>query len=186
MKEGHQKELLRIARESISRGLRGEQFGYPDVGHLPKELQVPGATFVTLTIQGALRGCIGMLEACRPVAEDVAANARAAAFNDPRFEPLSAEELDQLQIQISVLTLPEELNVSSEREVLSIIEPDVDGLILQDGCRKGTFLPSVWEDLPDKELFLMHLKMKAGLPADHWTDTLRVFRYRTECFSEEK
>jgi AmmeMemoRadiSam system protein A len=123
-----------------------------------------------------------MLEACRPLAEDVAENACAAAFEDPRFEPLTKKEFEKLEIHISVLSPPEELIFSSKENLLSQIRPGTDGLILQDGFRRGTFLPSVWEELPSKELFLAHLKQKAGLPADYWSDTLRVFRYTTEYF----
>jgi AmmeMemoRadiSam system protein A len=123
-----------------------------------------------------------MLEACRPLAEDVAENARAAAFEDPRFPPLTLPELAKLEIHISILSPSEEMVFSSESDLLRQIRPGVDGLILQEGFRRGTFLPSVWAELPEKELFLTHLKLKAGLPADYWSDTLRVFRYTTDCF----
>ena len=192
MKTEHQNLLLKIARHAIfqcletgRRGARGifqsleEKF--PDIGKIP-ELREERASFVTLTIDGALRGCIGMLEACRPLAEDVAANACAAALEDPRFEPLSHEEFHRLEIHISVLSAPEEVEFRSEADLLAQIRPGVDGLILQDGGRRGTFLPSVWEELPTEELFLMHLKMKAGLPPTYWSDTLRVFRYTAEYF----
>ena len=156
---------------------------FPSIGTCP-ELKEERATFVTLTIGGALRGCIGMLEACRPLVEDVAENACAAAFDDPRFEPLSKEEFDELDIHISVLSPPEEMTFVSEKDLLERVRPGVDGLILQEGGRRGTFLPSVWEELPDKELFLMHLKMKAGLPNTYWSDSLRVFRYTAEYFPD--
>jgi len=211
MKPEHQSLLLQIARDAIFQGLEhstanGREwtqiYSHPRVGcpegvvprselrsaavgvgyELPSELKEERATFVTLTIAGALRGCIGMLEACRPLVEDVVENARAAAFGDPRFEPLSKEEFDQLEIHISVLSPPEEMNFSSEADLLAQIRPGEDGLILQEGGRRGTFLPSVWEELPDKELFLMHLKMKAGLPNTYWSDTLLVSRYTAEYF----
>ncbi len=140
------------------------------------------ATFVTLTIGGQLRGCIGMLEACRPLAEDVANNAYAAAFEDPRFPPLTKKEFEKLEIHISVLSPPEEMLFSSEEDLLRQIRPGIDGLILQEGFRRGTFLPSVWGELPEKELFWAHLKLKAGLSAAYWADTVRVFRYTTEYF----
>jgi AmmeMemoRadiSam system protein A len=185
MKPEHQTLLLQIARDAIFQCLEKKQGAgsvcFPGIGNIP-ELQVERATFVTLTINGALRGCIGMLEACRPLAEDVAENACAAAFGDPRFEPLSKEEFDLLDIHISVLSPPEEMTFSSEADLLEKIRPGVDGLILQDGGRRGTFLPSVWGELPGKEIFWMHLKMKAGLPTDYWSDTLRVFRYTAEYF----
>ena len=185
MKTEHQNLLLQIARDAISSKIhrRGGADGRgAQLSKLPSELKQKRATFVTLTLGGALRGCIGMLEACRPLAEDVAANACAAAFEDPRFEPLSKEEFENLEIHISVLSPPEEMKFSSEADLLEQIRPGVDGLILQEGGRRGTFLPSVWEDLPGAELFLMHLKMKAGLPNTYWSDTLRVSRYTAEYF----
>ncbi len=186
MKAEHQNLLLQIARDAIFQTLEptasGSRSFLQGLENAP-EIREERATFVTLTIGGNLRGCIGMLEACRPLAEDVAENARAAAFGDPRFEPLSREEFDQLEIHISVLSPPEELEFRSEADLLEQIRPGVDGLILQEGGRRGTFLPSVWEELPGSELFLMHLKMKAGLPNTYWSDTLRVFRYTAEYFS---
>jgi AmmeMemoRadiSam system protein A len=185
MKAKHKSMLLQIARDAVSSRIRHGCEGQGvslQLKDLPPELAETRATFVTLTLDGDLRGCIGMLEACRPLAEDVAENACAAAFEDPRFEPLSEEELDQIDIHISVLSSPEEMDFSSEADLLDQIRPGVDGLILQDGGRRGTFLPSVWEELPDKDLFWMHLKMKAGLSTTHWSDTLRVFRYTAEYF----
>ncbi len=179
MKPEHQQLLLAIARDAVFQTLEKK---VPTIGKLPAELMEERATFVTLTIGGRLRGCIGMLEACRPLAEDVAANACAAAFEDPRFEPLTKKEFEKLEIHISVLSPPEELTFSSEEDLLSRIRPCTDGLILQDGFRRGTFLPSVWDELPEKELFWAHLKRKAGLPTDYWSDTLRVFRYTTDYF----
>jgi AmmeMemoRadiSam system protein A len=172
--------LLSIARDSIERGLKKNAGRVTPPGDLPPELTEKRATFVTLTIGGHLRGCIGMLEACRPLAEDVASNACAAAFEDPRFPPLTKKEFDRLEIHISVLSPPEELTFSSEEDLLNQIRPGVDGLILQEGFQKGTFLPSVWEQLPETKMFWEHLKMKAGLPPGYWSATLRVFRYTAE------
>jgi len=182
MKAEQKKMILCIARDAISRELGNEK--RPGFVELPAELLEKRASFVTLTIGGHLRGCIGMLEACRPLAEDVAANACAAAFEDPRFDPLTEEEFEYLEIHISVLSPPEELVFSSEEDALRQIRPGVDGVILQDGFRRGTFLPSVWEELPEKNLFWSHLKKKAGLPADYWSDRIRVFRYTTEYWGE--
>jgi AmmeMemoRadiSam system protein A len=181
MKAENQQILLKIARDAIFQGLVSAQ-DRPGIGIIPAELTEKRATFVTLTIGGHLRGCIGMLEACRPLAEDVEENARAAAFEDPRFPPLTENEFKRLEIHISVLSPPEELKFLSEKDILDQIRPGVDGLILQDGFRRGTFLPSVWQELPEKKLFLAHLKQKAGLSANYWSDTLRVFRYTTDCF----
>jgi len=180
MKTEHQNLLLQIARDSISSGWTGSQ--PVDFGDIPAELMEERATFVTLEIGGRLRGCIGMLEACRPLAKDVAHNARAAAFEDPRFPPVSRKEFESLEIHISVLSPPEEMRFTSEADLLARIRPGVDGLILQEGCRRGTFLPSVWDELSEKELFFAHLKLKAGLPGTYWSDSLQVFRYTTEYF----
>lgn len=186
MKKEFQQLLIAIARDAILQTLEKRAGKVTAFGtlpeELPEELKEKRATFVTLTIGGRLRGCIGTLEAVRPLAEDVAANARSAAFDDPRFPPLTKAEFEKLEIHISVLSPPEEINFSSEEDLLSKIRPGIDGLILQDGFRRGTFLPSVWDELPDKRDFWEHLKLKAGLPADHWSDTVRVFRYTTEYF----
>ncbi len=176
----HKNLLLQIARDSIEHGLKKSEGWVRAPSEIPSELQEERATFVTLTLGGELRGCIGMLEACRPLAEDVAENACSAAFRDPRFPPLSRAEFDDLHVSISVLSSPEEMGFSSEADLLGKIRPGIDGLILQEGFQKGTFLPSVWEELPETELFFKHLKMKAGLPADYWSDTLRIFRYTAE------
>jgi AmmeMemoRadiSam system protein A len=174
-----QQQLLEIARGSIAHGLE-KSSPAPLLGGLPPELMEERATFVTLEIGGQLRGCIGMLEACRPLGEDVSNNAFSAAFRDPRFLPLSQAEFDALEISISILSPPEEITFSDEEDLLNQIRPGIDGLILEEDFRKGTFLPSVWEQLPEKESFFEHLKLKAGLSIGYWTDTLRVFRYTTE------
>jgi hypothetical protein len=176
--------LLSTAREAVRRGCEGKP-ALPDRAPAPHgRLAEPRATFVTLEKRGQLRGCIGRLEATRPLWRDVAENARAAAFEDPRFPPVAAEELDDLEIHVSILTPPKELSFSSEEDLLRRIEPGRDGLILQEGPRRGTFLPSVWEQLPDRRDFLEHLKQKAGLPPGYWSDTLRCFRYRAVILSE--
>lgn len=180
LSKAHQQQLLELAKASIQHGL---QTGKPlkiDLADYPAELHARRATFVTLHINHDLRGCIGMLEAIRPLAEDIAENAFAAAFKDPRFPPLSAQEFKGLQIHLSILTNPEPIAFSSEQDLISQLQPGIDGLILQDGYRRGTFLPSVWESLPNPEQFLRHLKQKAGLPPDYWSDSIRVSRYRTE------
>jgi len=184
MKTEYQNLLLKVARDAISSGLVGDESA--GFGEVPAELMEERATFVTLEIGGRLRGCIGMLEACRPLAEDVEHNARAAAFKDARFPPVSYKEVDSLEIHISVLSPPEEIVFSSEADLLSQIRPGIDGLILQEGYQRGTFLPSVWEELSGKESFLAHLKMKAGLPDTYWSDTLQVFRYTTDYFGDDK
>ena len=180
----NQKILLEIARASIRNGLARGKPVPVDLGTLPAELAVERATFVTLELRGELRGCIGCLEAFRPLAVDIAANAFAAAFRDARFPPVAADEFDDLEIHLSLLTPPEPLQFSSEADLLSQLVPGVDGLILQEGPRRGTFLPAVWENLPEPEAFLWHLKLKAGMPGNHWSPALKVSRYRTELIKE--
>lgn len=177
------RQLLNIARDSIQSGLRHGRPLVVDTTRFDEPLRAPGAAFVTLHRFGQLRGCIGSLEAYRPLVEDVAENAFAAAFRDPRFAPLSADEAPDLVIEISVLSPAEAMTFDSEADLLTQIRPGIDGLIIEDRGHRGTFLPSVWEQLPDKTAFWQHLKAKAGLPPNYWSDTLRVSRYTTESFS---
>lgn len=172
--------LLHLARGAISRELSGKTAELPS----PAWLDEPGATFVTLTKAGVLRGCIGSLEAHRSLRDDVLFNARAAAFNDPRFAPLSAEELNQVRVEVSVLGTPEPIHASSEAEALALLRPGADGLILQYGRQRATFLPQVWKQLPHPQAFLAQLKIKAGLPPDFWSDEIRLARYGVQKWSE--
>lgn len=175
--------LLELARRSIRHGL--EQ-GTPlsiDVADYPPRLQAQRAVFVTLNRLGQLRGCIGHLEAVQPLVNDVGDNAFAAAFRDPRFPPLATAELEGLEIHISVLSPPSAMSFTSEADLLGQLQPGVDGLILEDGPHRGTFLPSVWEQLPIAADFLRQLKRKAGLTPGYWSETLKVSRYHTESFS---
>jgi AmmeMemoRadiSam system protein A len=121
-----------------------------------------------------------MLEAIRPLAHDIAENAYSAAFKDPRFPPLASHEFDDLEIHLSILTPASPILFSSEQNLLSQLQPGIDGLILEEGHRRGTFLPSVWESLPEPEQFLRHLKQKAGLLPNYWSPDIRMYRYRTE------
>ncbi len=182
--DAQRQTLLAVARDSIRHGLEMGQPLRLRPDDFDPELAGPGAAFVTLEHGGNLRGCIGSLEAHRPLVTDVAENAFAAAFRDPRFPPLSPAEFDDLDIHVSVLSPPEPLEFDSEADLLTKIRPGIDGLIIEDLGRRGTFLPSVWESLPEPVLFWRHLKQKAGLPPDHWSPTLRVYRYTTESFGE--
>ncbi len=176
--------LLTVARRSIEHGLRqGSPLPTP-LDHYPDTLRRKRATFVTLKQGERLRGCIGTLEAIRPLVQDVAHNAYAAAFSDPRFPPLSREELDGVRIEISVLSPPQPIHFDSEADLIRQLRPGIDGLILEERGHRGTFLPSVWESLPHPQQFLQHLKLKAGLPPNYWSDTVRVERYTTESFGE--
>lgn len=176
-----QRHLLQsIARESIQYGLTTGQPLQVDLDKLDEALRQPAASFVTLNLHGRLRGCIGSLQAVRPLAEDVAHNAFAAAFQDYRFPPLTAEEFPDIDIHISLLSTPEPVDVRSEDELLAQLRPGKDGLILEDGPYRSTFLPQVWETLPEPERFLSELKMKAGLSPDYWSDTINFSRYTVD------
>ncbi|HFD80847.1 MAG TPA: AmmeMemoRadiSam system protein A [Gammaproteobacteria bacterium] len=183
--ESQRRVLLQTARESIRHGIETGRPLTVDPQSYEAALAEPGASFVTLHEHGQLRGCIGSLEAHRPLITDVAENAFAAAFRDPRFPPLAKQELDQIEIDVSVLSPPEEMSFDSEQDLLAQIRPGEDGLILQDGYHRGTFLPAVWESLPERRQFLQQLKLKAGLPPDHWSNQVRVWRYTTESFGEK-
>lgn len=174
--------LLWLARESIERGLHGEH-AQISANHYEGALGENGASFVTLDQSGSLRGCIGSLEARQPLVLDVSSNARSAAFRDPRFAPVTARDLPQLDIHISVLTPATPMTFRSEADLIEQLQPGVDGLILSVGMQRGTFLPSVWESLPDARDFLQQLKRKAGLPADFWSDDVRIERYSTVSIS---
>jgi AmmeMemoRadiSam system protein A len=148
------------------------------------ELDRPGATFVTLTQHGELRGCIGTLEAHRPLRQDVAENTRNAAFRDPRFAPLAAVELEITRIEVSLLCAPVPLPVAGEDDLLQRLRPGVDGVVLAYRGRRATFLPQVWESLPAPGDFIGALKRKAGLPADFWHHEIRIARYTVGKFRE--
>lgn len=178
--------LLALARASIAHGLRRGAALPVSLDDQPPALRAERAAFVTLHADGRLRGCIGHLEAVAPLAVCVADNAYAAAFRDPRFPALSPPELERLQIQISVLTPAEPIVFDCEQGLLDALIPGVDGVILAAGARRGTFLPAVWHQLPDRHDFLRHLKQKAGLHPEYWCDELRAWRYRSECFSETR
>lgn len=174
--------MHKIAKEAVEYGLQHGGHLPVDSSRYPRPLREYGASFVTLKKHGELRGCIGSLEAHRPLVEDVANNAYAAAFSDPRFPPLSANELTEVDFHLSVLTPAVPMTFTSEADLLSQLRPGIDGLVLEDGIYRGTFLPAVWESLPEAAQFLQHLKLKAGLPADYWSETLTVARYTTESF----
>ena len=171
--------LLQLARQSVEQGLAGDRQS-PTTEDYSIMLRDPGASFVTLKLDNRLRGCIGSLEARQPLLIDVFENAYAAAFRDTRFPRLQKTELDQLDFHISVLTTPQPMHFESERDLLAQLRPQVDGLIIEEGYRRGTFLPAVWESLPQPEQFLAQLKLKAGLPAGYWSEQIRISRYTCE------
>jgi uncharacterized protein len=172
--------LLKAVDEALQYGLVYGRVMPVDLTNYPSILTELGACFVTLEINGTLRGCIGSLEAHQPLIVDVVSNAFAAAFCDPRFYPLTKDEYPKLTKHISVLRKPEPLVFTSEEDLIAKLRPNVDGLILQDQGRRGTFLPIVWEQIPKPREFLQHLKVKAGLSEDYWSDSIKVFRYTAE------
>ena len=176
------KILLQLAKDSIFCGLENARPLAINIENFDKELQQHRACFVTLHKYQLLRGCIGSLEASRPLVNDVNENAFAAAFRDPRFNALQHSEFGHLSISISVLTPATEIVFDSEQDLLEKVRPGIDGLILQQDYLRATFLPSVWEQLPDPVEFLKHLKLKAGLTADFWSDNIKISRYQTESF----
>ncbi len=178
-------QLYSIAALSIRHGLEEGTVLKTKEEDLQGVLGENGAAFVTLRKQTKLRGCIGSLEANRPLAIDVLENAYAAAFEDARFPSLRLEEWIDLDIKISVLSRAEPIEFHSEKDLIAQLHPGIDGLILTEGCQRGTFLPSVWSDLSNPDTFLEHLKKKAKLPADYWSDTIRVERYQTIEFGAE-
>lgn len=172
--------LLSLARHAIASQLGSVSIAPEDF----PALHAMGATFVTLTQRGELRGCIGSLEAWRPLAEDVAQNARAAAFRDPRFKPLTASELPVTRVEVSLLTPSEPISFTSEADALAQLRPQIDGVIFTAGQRRSTFLPQVWEQLPEPATFMAHLKQKAGLPASYWGPDVRLERYGVKKWKE--
>jgi len=178
--------LLDVARRSIEHGLETGRPLAVIASEYPRELKAMRASFVTLHLRGQLRGCIGHLEPVQPLVVDVAENAFAAAFRDPRFRPLTTAEWPDIDIHLSVLTVPEPMQFDDEADLVGQLHPGEDGLILQDGPNRGTFLPSVWDSLPDPADFMTQLKHKAGLASNHWSAQLQVYRYRTESFGESE
>ena len=168
-----------MAERSIDHGLREGTALRIDADAHPEALRRPCGSFVTLRRNGELRGCIGDLEGRRPLVVGVAEHAFAAAFRDPRFPPLGPDERGDLTLEISVLSPLDLLDVASEEELLDAVRPGTDGLVLRDGALGGTFLPAVWEGLPEPGRFLAELRRKAGMPQGHGSPTLEVWRYTT-------
>lgn len=180
------RELLALARASIGAALSHGKLVPFTPAPLPPALSVRRSSFVTLHRNEELRGCCGTLDAPRPLAEDVWRNAWAAAFNDYRFPHLTAAEWPQITLHLSLLTVPEPLDVASEAQLLAVLRPSIDGLILESDIGRATFLPAVWEQLADPTQFVRHLKLKAGWPATYWSERVRCLRYTTESFGEEE
>lgn len=181
IEEKEQKFLLELARKAIE--------NHPSMVDVREDALTPvmkenRGVFVTLTIEKWLRGCIGYIQPIKPLYEAVRDCAVHAAYADPRFRPVSAEEFQKIRIEVSVLTVPEQLKYSGAKDLLAKLTKE-DGVVLKRGTRTSTFLPQVWEDLPDKTQFLEHLSMKAGLSADTWKEPdVQIETYRVEKFKE--
>jgi uncharacterized protein len=183
--DGEKQTLLRLAREAMEYAVRGKRLPPLDDTSLTPHLRENGASFVTLTIDNDLRGCIGALEAHQPLVEDVREHAVAAALEDPRFHPVSEGELIRIKLEVSRLTAPTPLEYSSSEELLAKLRPHVDGVILKDDYRRATFLPQVWEKIPKTADFLDHLCAKMGAQPNLWrTKKLQVFVYQVQEFHE--
>lgn len=183
--DGEKQTLLRLAREVVEHAVKGKALPPLDINSLTPLLRANGASFVTLTIQDDLRGCIGALEAYQPLAEDVREHAVAAALQDPRFPPVRENELNRIKLEVSRLTAPQLLEYSSSEDLLKKLRPHIDGVILKNTVRRATFLPQVWEKIPDPAEFLGHLCQKMGVRANYWRKTkLQVYVYQVEEFHE--
>lgn len=176
--------LTKLARAAIAREL-DIPFDEP-VTVETGGLQERAATFVTLQMHGKLRGCIGTLEAHRSLIEDVRANAVAAAFHDSRFEPLSVDEFTHIQIEVSVLSVPEAMHARSEAIACSRLRPGIDGVVIKFEAHKATYLPQVWDQLPEPKNFMAHLKVKAGLAADFWHPEILLYKYQVNKYREHE
>lgn len=177
--------LLKIARQALENAV--QKLALPELGldELPSAVVTQGASFVTLTIDGRLRGCIGTLDAYQPLARDVQEHAVAAGLHDFRFTPVKPAELPLIKIEVSVLSPREPLSYRDPQDLTAKLRPHIDGVLLQDGRNKATFLPQVWEQLPDAEDFLSHLCVKMGAAGDLWRKKpLDVFVYQVQEFQE--
>lgn len=174
--------LLELARGSVVRGLGRDRPERPPQEAWSHQLLEPRATFVTLSLHQELRGCCGALEPQRALHDDVWHNAWASAYADPRFCPVSATELGLLDVAISVLTPLEPIAATSESELIAALEPGVDGLVLRYGAARATFLPAVWQSVPEPRDFVAQLKRKLGWPGTVPSSRMMAFRYRTETF----
>ncbi len=183
---GEGQKLVEIARRAIEDKILNNRIYEPSPEELSPKLKEKRGAFVTLTKNGELRGCIGHIYPVEPLYLAVRDNAIAAALEDPRFPPVSPEELDDIDIEVSVLTVPEPVPGETQQEKYENIRPGIDGIVLERGWKKATFLPQVWEQLPDKDEFLAHLCLKAGMEPDCWKDPkTRILRYTVQAFHEE-
>lgn len=176
--------LLKVAAQGLVYAVKHRYPMRVTLSDYSQVLRAERASFVTLHLEGKLRGCVGSLRPLRPLVADVAFNVYAAANEDSRFEMVEEKEIPDIKIHISVLTVPEKITFRTEAELIGLIRPGVDGLIIADKANVGTFLPIMWEQIPDAEEFLRQLKNKAGLAFDYWSPSIEVFRYTAEYFGE--
>jgi uncharacterized protein len=182
---GERAKLLELARQALEDIIQNGEVGKLNLDELPARLRQEGASFVTLTIHGELRGCMGVIEPQQPLAEDVRQHAISAAIHDPRFPPVTLVELPEIKIEISYLTPIQPLNYSCPEDLISSLRPGVDGVLLRDGHLRATFLPQVWEKIPEPEKFLGLLCQKMGVSPDYWqANKLDVSVYQVEEFHE--
>ena len=182
-----QRMLIRLARQTVEESVRTGRVPTVDPASLPPRLREPSGCFVTLEKQGQLRGCIGDIFPRAPLYESVLDNARNAALRDTRFDPVAPGELEQIEIEVSVLTVPMQLEFASPQDLLQKLVPGRDGVVLTIGFRRATFLPQVWEKPPQKELFLEELSRKAGADGDAWRGSdVRVQIYHVQAFQEHE
>jgi AmmeMemoRadiSam system protein A len=187
LSEDEGKHLLGVARETIKNRLGNIEESQINWKEIPEKFQERLGTFVTVTIEDNLRGCIGHIIPRESLIEGIKENAINAAFKDPRFHPLTKEEFDRIEIEISILTSPEELFYTDAEDLLKKLRPGIDGVIIKKGFYEATFLPQVWEQLPEKEEFLSHLCLKAGLSPDSWKkEKLHISTYQVQAFEEKE
>ena len=179
-----QASLLDIARRSIVQGLDSTTALQPDIAQLNAKFRVNSAVFITLTIAGELRGCVGSLQPSAPLAQAVANAAFSAAYRDGRFAKVQLDEIENLRIEVSVLSPMELIAVNSLQALLANLQPGVDGLLLEDQGHRSTFLPKVWEKISSPSEFVQQLMLKAGLTTGHWSNTIRCYRYHSTSFGE--
>jgi AmmeMemoRadiSam system protein A len=178
--------LLRVARAALEAATHDRQLSPLDLSELPERLQAPGASFVTLTKQGALRGCIGTLNAEVPLVEDVRQHAVDAARHDHRFHPVTPDESQSIAIEVSVLSQPQPISTTDPDEIPKVLRPSVDGVVVLSGSRRATFLPQVWEKVRSPEEFLTMLCQKAGMSGDAWKQgDVEILIYQVESFHED-
>jgi AmmeMemoRadiSam system protein A len=177
--------LLDLAREALIFGVRGKSLPEIESESVPQKIYLPGASFVTLIKNKELRGCIGSLEVTRPLVEDVRLHTVAAALDDFRFPPVREDEIQHISIEVSRLTIPTRIEFDNPEELLSKIRPGIDGVVIKKGLRRATFLPQVWEKVPDVEIFLTMLCRKMGAGSDCWrSKNIEIFTYQVEKFCE--